>query len=366
MANEKHPARLRQGFENVLAMARHALASGAAFVYVGGTWIAERQVQEGIRDTSRRVMARLRSISWQDLARRYQPLLIVLGALLLLIGIWKIPQWYAASWELLPDPRDRAKLESDTRTTMVQAAGGIVLLIGLFFTAKTLRTTQEGQITDRFTKAINQLGETGPEKLAIRLGGIYALERIARDSERDHWPIMEILTAYVREHAPWAEDKKDHLPLQPDPSVQAVLTVLGRRPRTYHKGEKHGLDLTLSNLRFARLESTHLEGANLANTHLEGALLTGAHLENAFLSYTHLEGANLAGAHLENAVLSRTHLEEANLAGAHLEGVWGLTVEQLAGVKTLHGAHLDPPLLAQIEELYPQLRERPLRVTENS
>jgi hypothetical protein len=103
------------------------------------------------------------------------------------------------------------KLESDARTAVIQALGGAALLIGLYSTSKTLRTTQEGQITDRFTKAINQLGETGPAKLAIRLGGIYALERIARESERDHWPIMEILTAYVREHAPWLP--KDARPL---------------------------------------------------------------------------------------------------------------------------------------------------------
>ena len=31
----------------------------------------------------------------------------------------------------------------------------------------------------------------GDEKLEVRLGGIYALERIARDSEKDHGPIME-------------------------------------------------------------------------------------------------------------------------------------------------------------------------------
>ena len=59
--------------------------------------------------------------------------------------------------------------------------------------------SQEGQITDRFTRAIEQLGA---EQLQVRLGGIYALERIARDSPGDHWPIMEVLTAFVRENAP--------------------------------------------------------------------------------------------------------------------------------------------------------------------
>src|SRR5215217_7240664 len=72
-------------------------------------------------------------------------------------------------------------------------------------TRETLRITEQGQITERFTRAIDQLGEsdakTGEPKLEIRLGGIYALERIANDSpERDYSPVMAVLTAYVREN----------------------------------------------------------------------------------------------------------------------------------------------------------------------
>src|SRR5215218_5855243 len=62
------------------------------------------------------------------------------------------------------------------------------------------RVAEQGHITDRFTKAVEQLGS---DKLEVRLGGIYALERVARDSRRDHGPIMETLTAFVRENAPW-------------------------------------------------------------------------------------------------------------------------------------------------------------------
>jgi hypothetical protein len=62
MAKGEHIARLRQGSVNVLARARHDIASGAVCVYVGvRTWISERQVGEGIRQTGQRVMARLRS-----------------------------------------------------------------------------------------------------------------------------------------------------------------------------------------------------------------------------------------------------------------------------------------------------------------
>ncbi len=57
-------------------------------------------------------------------------------------------------------------------------------------------------MTDRYTKAIEQLGS---DKLDVRIGGIYALERIARDSAKDHPTVMEVLTAFIREHSrePW-------------------------------------------------------------------------------------------------------------------------------------------------------------------
>ncbi len=63
---------------------------------------------------------------------------------------------------------------------------------------KTVEVAERGQITERFTRAIDQLGSG---TLEVRLGGIYALERIARDSKDDHWTIMEALTAFVREKA---------------------------------------------------------------------------------------------------------------------------------------------------------------------
>jgi len=85
------------------------------------------------------------------------------------------------------------------RIAGIQIVGGTALLAGLVFTNRTLGLNQQGQITDRFTKATDQLGS---DKLDIRLGGIYSMERIARDSRNDQRPVMEVLTAFVREHMP--------------------------------------------------------------------------------------------------------------------------------------------------------------------
>ncbi|MFH1141500.1 MAG: hypothetical protein V1724_07575, partial [Chloroflexota bacterium] len=75
----------------------------------------------------------------------------------------------------------------ERKEVIVLLAQGLAIIVGasaLFFTWRRIQISQEGQITERFTRAIQQLGDP---KLEVRLGGIYALERIARDSPRDHW-----------------------------------------------------------------------------------------------------------------------------------------------------------------------------------
>lgn len=227
--------------------------------------------------------------------------------------------------------------------------GSAVLLAGFYFTLDKLRVTVERHMTDRFTQAIDQLGK---DNLEIRLGGIYALERMAATSEQDHSKIMEVLTAYVREHVRWKEDRiaGEQQPVpRPSVDIQAILTVLGRRSRTYQNGEHQRLDLRETDLRRANLSGAHLEGTILSGVHLEGANLNSVHLEQAILRRTDLKKANLTEAHLdkaflwqahlEGAILRQAHLEESYLVGAHLEGAdllgadftdaFGLTWDQI-------------------------------------
>jgi hypothetical protein len=269
---------------------------------------------------------------------------------------------------------DRLKALNDTRSSLAPYAGGLLVftaaLIGAVLTSRTiqvsratLEVTRQGQITERFTRAIDQLGQQGEDKLDVRLGGIYALERIARESAEDHGPIMEVLTAYLREHArvqparamPWQPvrvagpvqpqersdaDKAPRLPAD----VQAIATVLGRRPEQRRRQEQRGLDLREVDLRGGYLSGAHLEGANLSGAHLEGAHLHDAHLERAVLFEAHLEGADLSRARLEEAFLIRAHLERANLSGAHLERAL-FFVAHLEGAN-LSGAHLEGAILS--------------------
>jgi hypothetical protein len=177
------------------------------------------------------------------------------------------------------------------------------------------RLAEQGQITDRFSRAIEQLGQPGADKLDIRLGGIYALERLMRDSPADEPAIVEVLCALVRERrtpepAPSPSPTRGVV-LSPAADVQAALTVLGRRP---NPGDRR----TRINLAGANLSGANLVGANLDHANLIRAYLVGATLTDAHLTGANLANANLSGAYLANTDLSGGYLVGANLTGAHL------------------------------------------------
>jgi len=234
-----------------------------------------------------------------------------------------------------------------SRKTVLWFLGGAALLTGLYLTLDKLKDTLEAQLADRLTQAVDQLKD---RNLEVRLGGIYALERLARTSESEYWPIMEILTTFVRERTSVTKNQPlKEPPLRLAPDIQATLDVIARRRHTYRDGESQRLDLRGTDLRRANLAGAKLAGAilsevrfeeaNLAGIGLEEAILRAAHLENsnladakmqgAFLLNTSLNGARLRNANLQGAFLSGTRFDGADLLGADLTDANGLVWEQL-------------------------------------
>jgi uncharacterized protein YjbI with pentapeptide repeats len=162
--------------------------------------------------------------------------------------------------------------------------------------------TQQGQITDRFTRAVDQLGSGKSE---IEIGGMYALERIMRDSATDRPAVVSVLSAYIVTHAV-SKTAKD----APTPALRIVLNILARRPAG-------GADL-----RNANLSNAGLTAANLVNADLSGADLSGAHLSDGELYYANLFGADLTGAHLTNAHLTQSRLQAVKMHRADLTNAY--------------------------------------------
>lgn len=201
-------------------------------------------------------------------------------------------------------------------------------------TMKALEMTREGQVTDRYSKAIEQLGSSD---MGVRIGGIYALERVARDSDRDHPAVMEVLAALVRQHShdpsPRSGDTfASEFMIMAD--VQAAVSVLGHRNPAYDHGhvDLQRADLTGADLRNARLEKAWLHEVNFTGADLSGANLAGAILFEADFTRATLDGVDLtdvmlASAQLIDANLAQTrsfsprYLDQAQLASANLSGL---------------------------------------------
>ncbi len=120
-----------------------------------------------------------------------------------------------------------------------------------------------------------------------------------------------------------------------------------------------------SNLENARLNQTNFENSNLNQANLKSAYASGANFKDAFLIKAHFENAFLIKANFCNAFLMEADLQNCYLMGADFEnaslykadlrGAKGLTVEQLAKVKTLYLAKFDDEILEQIRTSLPTL-----------
>jgi hypothetical protein len=264
---------------------------------------------------------------------------------------------------------------------------------------------RQRRIVETFSKAVEQLGS---DKLEVRVGAIFSLERISKESPDDYWTIMEVLAAFIRERMRysiimarlserayflwlqagrpegrseefWVEAVRLERLEQTPTDIEAVLTVIGRRSAENQQREvdrgwcfdlsatylrkadfEVGVNLKKANLSGAHLEEArllrsdlkvamlrraHFENASLFEAHLEGAILLEAHFEGARLQRAHLEGAFLENAHLEKADLRHAHFEGAFLVRAHLEGAV-LGQAHLEGA-FLAEAHLDGAVLTQ-------------------
>src|SRR3954464_824335 len=172
--------------------------------------------------------------------------------------------------------------------------------------ARNADTARQGHVTDRYTKAIEQLGS---DKLDVRVGGIFALERIARDSARDHPVVLEVLAAFLREHS-HDEDAHPGKGRRLRPDLQTALRVIGRRNASH--------DTDPINLISADLRGASMIGVDLTNADLPGADLTGVSLPMANLRAANLRGATLTGSQLSGAKFTKALLIGADLSDAGL------------------------------------------------
>jgi uncharacterized protein YjbI with pentapeptide repeats len=250
-----------------------------------------------------------------------------------------------------PERKIRWEAVAAVATTATSIIAVVISIGSLIATRDQVVTADEVQLTNRYSMAIDQLGESGDDRLQVRLGGIYSLERLARDSREDQPTVVEVLTAFVRASSDTtvpsdAEGDRAFRCAEADTSnvtldVQAALTVLGRRDEARDgqaRIDLSGLCLRGANLQDARLAETDLHRADLSSSNLVRADLSEANLQQTTLANAELDRGDLsearamradfshadlycldgAGMYLDHAVLRSASLFELDLSSANL------------------------------------------------
>ncbi|MEP0924903.1 pentapeptide repeat-containing protein [Leptolyngbya sp. ST-U4] len=286
------------------------------------------------------------------------------------------------------DPTEENKREFDVSLERVKAitsgigtlatiAGGIVLYLNFRVANRNAAIANKNsrianrnveianakQVTERFSKAIDQLGNE--DQIQVRLGGVYSLERIAKDSPEDCWTIVEVLSSFIREYAAKRKDERFSLevkatdnqtlkkqePIRLPTDIQTAFTVMDRiyKERTsdrridlqgidFSNTDLVGVNFTGANLIDAKFCGADLNVAQFNRALLIKADFRAANVEIAFFKDADLTGADfrsaiMDGAQLQGADLEGAQLQGAQLQGADLENAKCLTKEQLSQSK---------------------------------
>jgi hypothetical protein len=296
-------------------------------------------------------------------------ILFVLGVgLLAVLALWLLPRWLTQDPDL-GSAADQHSAEADARTGVLAFIAVVGGLGGLYYTSNTVRVSraaqisasnyanetlrltqatlllsERGQITDRYSRAVDQLGDESPE---VCVGGIYALGQIMLDTDGGYEAaIVAVLSAFIRRTAkrrddlviPWDQDEAERDEVKPSFRIQAALNVFVRsRPLAVPP------DLRDSDLRGARLRGAQLTKASLRRSYLYGAKLASANLSGASLHKADLTRAELTNTLLVNADLTQADLTDADLVGADLTGA-NLANADLTGARIVRGTLADAQL----------------------
>ena len=300
---------------------------------------------------------------WKNLARRaiQGTGLVWISSIALVVAIGVTLS--AVYWEDLRGTQD--SLSTTVRNVALVVGGVIAILLAVWrsrVAEQQATTSQEGLLNERYQKGAEMLGS---EVLSVRMGGIYALQRLSEEHpEQYHVQIMRLFCAFVRHPTQRGESETpvavgvvaavpDETPVEASErireDVQAVMEAIGYRNRrgiSLEMQAEFTLNLRGADIRNASLEGANLSGANFTEASLRHARLTHANLSRAILWHadlasfvdpelpvmypTLLDGANLRGANLmyanlfgarlQGAHLCLANLLEANLSSAFLYG----------------------------------------------
>ena len=196
-------------------------------------------------------------------------------------------------------------------------------------TDKQAETAQKDLLNKRYQDSAGMLGH---DVLAVRLAGIYALERLAKEHPQGyHIEVMKSLCAFVRNpiryeslgpvvstESGWELTSSGGEDYDLRPDVQAAMDAICAchgREFLIETEARFRLDLRAADFRGLKIWLANLDNARLVSAELSKVFMIGWDLSDADLTGANLSGAIVCGAHL-----SRARMLLANVSGADFTG----------------------------------------------
>jgi len=304
---------------------------------------------------------------WKELAI----IAAVLGALVVVgLAIWLIPRWQVQRWRRagISSEEKLAELGVQARSNITQALGGLALIVTIAITAfqvnearqaaddgqessdknfnlaqtsanRTFNLARRGQVSERFARAVDQLGAMNANKqpaIDVRAGALFSLMRIGIDSAEHRQPALLVAMTYVTNNYVTRTSRPPHGcqatfdRKRPDIGIALdVLHLIAAKLKREELGGLRGANLNglavdglilnrfdLRNIKFrdASLTRAHFHKAKLPYADLRRACLRGADFSKASLQYADFRGASLEGANFKDARLKGARLKGARFS----------------------------------------------------
>ncbi len=262
-----------------------------------------------------------------------------------------------ASWEWLHPKTSTTASNSETLRNIGLLIGGVLAFVFALWRGWVAErqavaaqhqadTAQQSLLNERYERGVEMLGS---DILAVRLGGIFALARLAKEHpEEYHIQVIELLCAFLRhptkgtsiEYGSESDGDQEEQARRIRADVEYAVLEIGSRSVTGIALEQRSKDVKLY-LREANLSHLKVSDAKLSGAWLTKANLSGAIFPRADLSWARLRRANFSGAQLRKADLSNAKLWGANLCAVILRGA-NLSGADFCGVDAKSSQYEEP------------------------
>lgn len=253
--------------------------------------------------------------------------LVLAGAIALIFAMWRglvaERQANAARRQALSVQRQTATARRQTNAVRRQA-----------------NTAQHDLLNRRYQQGAEMLGSGA---LSVRLGGIYALQKLAEEHPKEyHVQILKLLCAFVRHPA---VGDLEIFAKRPYEAIQVAMEAISSchkhtlRLINIEGNDQSSLDFSGADIQRISLYHGSFYFADMFKANLSHSCLHGVDLHSASSQETNFQYSDLSAANLSDAYLSGANLHSANLSNANLSNTsfsddgddpaMGLTQEQL-------------------------------------